>query len=184
MVSKAKMMINKTVVVMLLMLCVISVVILNVSYMQVLVELSDSPSNPDEDKMFLKPKKKRALISKTPMTTTRAENENKKKATAILGSANGTANISPTYKDGEIQTDSLSSNQHTVAGLSCERYGGPSDEIAAEMVYWRDIPKDAKYKSPFANYGPNPKYLTFEPDIGGWNNIRMSMGKYYGHCKR
>jgi hypothetical protein len=29
-----------------------------------------------------------------------------------------------------------------LAGLSCERYGGPSDEIAKEMVYWEDIPSD------------------------------------------
>ena len=43
------------------------------------------------------------------------------------------------------------------------------------MVYWRDIPSDANYTSPYANYGPSPKYLTFEPDEGGWNNIRMSM---------
>eukprot|EP00934_Nitzschia_sp_Nitz4_P008577 Nitzschia sp. Nitz4//scaffold179_size51476//34375//36661//NITZ4_006929-RA/size51476-augustus-gene-0.1-mRNA-1//1//CDS//3329539225//8567//frame0 len=64
---------------------------------------------------------------------------------------------------------------HRVAGLSCEKYGGPSDEVAAEMVYWQDIPKDAAFTSPYANYGPTPKYLTFEPDEGGWNNIRMSM---------
>jgi len=64
---------------------------------------------------------------------------------------------------------------HKVAGLSCAKYGGPSDEIAAEMVYWKDIPKDSAYVSPFREYGPEKKYLTFEPDEGGFNNIRMSM---------
>ena len=57
---------------------------------------------------------------------------------------------------------------HKVAGLSCRKHGGPPDEIAAEMVYWRDIPQDAAYVSPFKSYGPEKKYLTFEPDEGGF----------------
>lgn len=64
---------------------------------------------------------------------------------------------------------------HKIAGLSCERYGGPPDEIASEMVYWRDIKTDEEFRSPFASVGPNPKYLTFEPDEGNWNNKRLSM---------
>ena len=66
-------------------------------------------------------------------------------------------------------------HHHKVAGLSCDKHGGPPDELAAEMVYWQDIPTDAKYVSPYKHTGPEPKYLTFEPDEGGWNNIRMSM---------
>jgi GDP-fucose protein O-fucosyltransferase len=64
---------------------------------------------------------------------------------------------------------------HKIAGLNCDRFGGPSDDIAADVVYWRDIPDDAMYESPYKSYGPTDKYLTFEPDEGGWNNIRMSM---------
>lgn len=66
-------------------------------------------------------------------------------------------------------------NVHKIAGLNCDAYGGPSEEVAAEMVYWQDIPSDANFISPFKHTGPEPKYLTFEPDEGGWNNIRMSM---------
>lgn len=52
---------------------------------------------------------------------------------------------------------------HKVAGLSCKDYDGPSDQIAAEMVYWRDIPSDAEFVSPLKSAGPKAKYLTFEP---------------------
>jgi hypothetical protein len=42
------------------------------------------------------------------------------------------------------------------------------------MVYWQDIPSDSKHKSPFLE--PNvTRYMTFEPDGGGFNNIRMAM---------
>ena len=70
--------------------------------------------------------------------------------------------------------------QHTIGGLSCKAFGGPDDEIATkEMVYWSDIPSDAKYVSPFKKNnearGGGTQYMTFEPDGGGWNNIRMAM---------
>jgi hypothetical protein len=69
---------------------------------------------------------------------------------------------------------------HEIAGLSCKIYGGPDDEFAQkEMVYWRDIASDSLYESPFRKdhkmNDEEPKYLTFEPDGGGWNNIRMAL---------
>ncbi len=64
---------------------------------------------------------------------------------------------------------------HQLAGLTCAKYGGPPDEIAAEMVYWSDIPSDAKFVSPFKKAGPQAKYLTFEPGM-----YRSRMG-YIGH---
>lgn len=75
--------------------------------------------------------------------------------------------------------DALVSNLHRgplpsdlrVSKLSCARFGGPSREIAQEMVYWQDIASDSEYKSPFLE--PNvTRYMTFEQDIGGFNNIR------------
>lgn len=55
---------------------------------------------------------------------------------------------------------------HTLGGLSCAKHGGPSDEIAAEMVYWSDIPSDNIFVSPFLNKEGKTKYMTFEPDGG------------------
>ena len=71
---------------------------------------------------------------------------------------------------------------HPVAHLSCHDHGGPSDEkIVDEMVFWSDVPSDADYLSPMhPSVDPRTdssveRYLTFEPDHGGWNNIRMAM---------
>ncbi len=79
--------------------------------------------------------------------------------------------------------------RHSHAALNCSRHGGPhSEEELSEIIYWRDIPSDALFVSPFylkenkksfqeisnpsISYR-KPKYLTFEMDGSGWNNIRM-----------
>ena len=68
----------------------------------------------------------------------------------------------------------------TLATLSCEVHGGPDNEASQEMVYWHDIPSDTKYKSPLFRQDGVERYLTFEPDGGGWNNIRMAMETVIG----
>jgi GDP-fucose protein O-fucosyltransferase len=64
-------------------------------------------------------------------------------------------------------------SQYRIAGLNCHAHGGPKDP--SEMIYWEDIPLDSNFVSPFASVPPTTKYLTFEADEGGWNNIRMAM---------
>ncbi len=82
--------------------------------------------------------------------------------------------------EAQKDNDEVGGDHHTIGGISCKAFGGPDDEFARkEMVYWSDVPSDAKYVSPFkknndANNGPT-QYMTFEPDGGGWNNIRMAM---------
>jgi hypothetical protein len=38
-------------------------------------------------------------------------------------------------------------NDNALAGLSCDAYGGPSNDVAQEMVYWKDIPSDRYEKT-------------------------------------
>ena len=92
--------------------------------------------------------------------------------------------------------------QHRVAGLSCPPYqprqnnnnDSNNDDkwnrmAYDDIVYWRDLPQDSHQISPYKkearttqqqqpqqrNTKKKKKYLTFEPDEGGWNNIRMAM---------
>eukprot|EP00590_Aulacoseira_subarctica_P002343 CAMPEP_0172420092 /NCGR_PEP_ID=MMETSP1064-20121228/6487_1 /TAXON_ID=202472 /ORGANISM="Aulacoseira subarctica , Strain CCAP 1002/5" /LENGTH=548 /DNA_ID=CAMNT_0013159883 /DNA_START=192 /DNA_END=1838 /DNA_ORIENTATION=+ len=67
-----------------------------------------------------------------------------------------------------------SGSERKLSQLSCAKYGGPSDAAASEMVYWEDIEIDAKFISPFKRKDTT-QYLTFEPDLAGFNNVRMGV---------
>lgn len=53
-----------------------------------------------------------------------------------------------------------------VHGLDCTPHGGPSSKEAVdELMYWKNIPQDSNYVSPFKR-SDTRQYLTFEPDGG------------------
>jgi hypothetical protein len=47
----------------------------------------------------------------------------------------------------------------------------------SEIIYWKIVPGDSTYESPITPHHEDhhDKYLTFEYDAGGWNNVRMGM---------
>ena len=68
---------------------------------------------------------------------------------------------------------------HDLAGLNCADHGGPAAG-AEEMVYWKDIPSDAAFRSPIGGVGGGErKYLTFEPD---GESERPARASPVAHC--
>ena len=60
--------------------------------------------------------------------------------------------------------------------ITCKSDSG--DFKLDELAYWNEPgPYDTEFRSPFApqDAQSSRRYVTFEPDRGGWNNIRMSM---------
>ena len=44
------------------------------------------------------------------------------------------------------------------------------------LEFWKPATaRDMRYRTPYADSGLREKYVTFEPDVGGWNNVRMQM---------
>ena len=83
-----------------------------------------------------------------------------------------------TNATGDIdKSKSLLLDVHPLGGLDCTDHGGPTARVAVDdMIYWSDLPADSTFKSPFSrNKDSRKKYLTFEQDDAGFNNMRSSM---------
>jgi hypothetical protein len=51
------------------------------------------------------------------------------------------------------------------------------EDTPSEVIYWREVPGDLEYEAPTTPHHADhdKKYLTFEYDLGGWNNVRMGV---------
>eukprot|EP00548_Thalassiothrix_antarctica_P006224 CAMPEP_0194139344 /NCGR_PEP_ID=MMETSP0152-20130528/8992_1 /TAXON_ID=1049557 /ORGANISM="Thalassiothrix antarctica, Strain L6-D1" /LENGTH=589 /DNA_ID=CAMNT_0038837129 /DNA_START=325 /DNA_END=2094 /DNA_ORIENTATION=- len=88
-------------------------------------------------------------------------------------------NTNDEQENNSITAAQLSSSR--IASLKCQKYEGPhTPKAIEEMVYWHDISSDSKFVSPFHKNKKKRQYLTFDPDGGGWNNIRMAMETVVG----
>jgi hypothetical protein len=108
----------------------------------------------------------------------RVEVPEENKIKLISSTARPAAERGPVYKlDGSEQTETVKvpPNPVLLESLSC-----PDGNLVS---YWHKSTKeDLEFVSPFAAPAENSKrnklrekYITFEPDVGGWNNIRMQM---------
>lgn len=50
-------------------------------------------------------------------------------------------------------------------------------QVDSEVIYWKRVPGDDTYESPITPHHKDhsEKYITFEYDHGGWNNVRMGI---------
>jgi len=89
------------------------------------------------------------------------------------------SNMSPSEKSSLARGLSGLPMEQTPALIGASRGHINCDTNVDTLVYWNDPQgdHDRNFKSPFAlpSASRKPKYITFEPDRGGWNNIRMNL---------
>jgi GDP-fucose protein O-fucosyltransferase len=71
-----------------------------------------------------------------------------------------------------VQSNTSTSDVEQKGKLVCD-----GKEVDSEVIYWKIVPGDIDYESPITpHHGDHhDKYLSFEYDQGGWNNVRMSL---------
>ncbi|CBJ48562.1 conserved unknown protein [Ectocarpus siliculosus] len=86
------------------------------------------------------------------------------------GMADGAETGSASFRD-----ELFGEGQQRAAAASCAttKLGEGVDSIT-NIATWRDVPGDAAYRHPLAEENAS-KYVTLQKDLGGFNNIRLSL---------
>ena len=76
------------------------------------------------------------------------------------------------HQEGVQITDADQSKKEQLGTLTCN-----GTQVKSEVIYWKVVPGDNEFESPITPHHDehHDRYLTFEYDNGGWNNMRMGI---------
>ena len=99
---------------------------------------------------------------------------------SISAVVTSTSDVRPSTRQSSITVSSSSSSTITsVTSIypACSMEVEPVCELSQNLRYWKepaDCLRSALYKPPSTYKEGERRYLVYQPDLGGWNNIRMA----------
>lgn len=138
------------------------------------ISLEVKTTEPKDKHFFVRPMEKRSVPKRHPKAISEAKPDNGDD-NSTEASNSGTDDASTKRQQRLARGVSGLPMVKTPALIGARPGHVDCDVDVDDIVYWNDPQgdRDRKFASPYAT--PGEHYLTFEPDMGGWNNIRMSM---------
>lgn len=112
------------------------------------------------------PKSIETIVKSSPTTTTITS------TTATTAAATMSAEVSSTPPTTTSSLPDPSTLKEERGVLYCN-----GTKVDSEVIFWKIVPGDISYESPITPHHGlhHDRYLSFEYDQGGWNNVRMGM---------